>query len=291
MALFHDQPVALEARLHGYMDEINALVAAPDSELSRQNVHVTAIVALSEEVLGALDMVVSRLQEESRDRINRFRFMQAYLLATTLAVLLLQGMFIFQPAVNLIQKETENLEAANRELQRLSNADGLTGIANRRLLDEFLEREWSRAARQGTSLTLIMVDIDFFKNYNDTYGHHDGDECLKRVANALEASVKRSSDLVARYGGEEFAVVLPDTSFHGGVVVAEKLRSEVEKLQIEHRESPLMKVVTISLGVATIIPGPSRSPEDLIVLADQLLYQAKQQGRNRAVAHDFTAGA
>lgn len=173
-----------------------------------------------------------------------------------------------------------SLAAVNEELQRLTLADGLTGIANRRYFNEYLEREWRTAKRQEHSLGLIMADIDFFKRYNDTYGHQAGDSCLKAVAAILDSGVSRAADLAARYGGEEFAVVLPDTDLAGALHIAEHLRRQVEKMGWEHREAPSGHV-TISLGVAALVPTAGSSPEELIKLADQALYQAKQSGRNR----------
>jgi two-component system chemotaxis family response regulator WspR len=195
----------------------------------------------------------------------------------------LEALFIFQPAALTIRRETENLAAANLELQRLSNLDGLTGIANRRLFEEFLGQEWQRAVRQREQLTLIMIDVDHFKFYNDTYGHQAGDDCLRRLADVLKANVKRTTDFVARYGGEEFIVVLPDTGADGAAEVAERLRAAVAALAIPHSASPVSDVVTVSLGTATALPVPGGSPADIVAMADQAMYRAKQQGRNRFV--------
>lgn len=179
------------------------------------------------------------------------------------------------------KKIEQKLHEVNRMLSRLSALDGLTGIANRRSFDEYLEREWKRALRYGNPLSLVMLDIDFFKNYNDTYGHQKGDDCLKQVAGVLETSLKRPSDLAARYGGEEFAIVLPDTDFEGAVAVAERLRLNVESLRIPHIRSQVSPYVTISVGVASAVPDRASTPEGLISAADAALYRAKREGRNR----------
>jgi len=175
------------------------------------------------------------------------------------------------------------LEALNEELHRLTLVDGLTGIANRRYFDEYLEREWRTGLRQQKPLSLIMADIDFFKLYNDTYGHQSGDDCLRDVASVLDKSIKRVTDFAARYGGEEFTIVLPDTELDGAMFVAEKIRKRVEDLQIPNSETP-GRCVTISLGVASMLPSMGVSPSSLIALADKAMYQAKNSGRNRVVS-------
>jgi diguanylate cyclase (GGDEF)-like protein len=181
----------------------------------------------------------------------------------------------------LLRRMVLALEEANQKLERLSFLDGLTNIANRRRFDEFLEREWRRGLRDGTPISVIMTDIDFFKAYNDTYGHEAGDEILKTVAGVLSATLNRPADLVARYGGEEFVVVLPGTDFSGAALLAERLRGAVEGLQIAHTGSRVGVHVTISLGVATVVPQRGVSPDALVAAADQALYQAKHDGRNR----------
>jgi two-component system, chemotaxis family, response regulator WspR len=180
-----------------------------------------------------------------------------------------------------VKKRTKELMIANEELRRISFLDGLTGIANRRYFDEFLEREWHRAKRGKTSLALLMLDVDCFKNYNDTYGHLAGDECLKKIATLLKATMKRPTDLAVRYGGEEFAVVLPDTNVEGARIVGEKIRRGVEQLGISHKNSSISKVVTISIGIATMSVIDGGEPITMIADADNALYQAKQCGRNQ----------
>ncbi len=177
-----------------------------------------------------------------------------------------------------LQKE---LEESNIELERLSSIDGLTGIPNRRSFDEYLAKEWGRSVREENSLSLLLIDIDFFKKYNDGYGHQGGDDCLRKVATELANTMRRSSDMVARYGGEEFAVVLPNTDIDGAVVIAEELRSAVEMLALEHEFSDVAEFVTISLGAAGIPPQSGEDSASLISLADEALYEAKAEGRNR----------
>jgi diguanylate cyclase (GGDEF)-like protein len=157
----------------------------------------------------------------------------------------------------------------------------LTQLANRRRFDEYLDGEWQRLAREGAPLSLILCDIDFFKTYNDTYGHQAGDNCLQQVAKAISFAVKRPADLVARYGGEEFAVILPTTDAEGAVQIAEEIRSKIQVLQIAHASSKVSKYVTLSLGVVSTIPCHESFPAALIAAADKSLYQAKAEGRDR----------
>lgn len=187
-------------------------------------------------------------------------------------------------SILVIAHDITDRKRAEEMLQRLSSLDGLTEIANRRKLDEYLDREWKRAIRTEHPLSLIMCDIDFFKDYNDAYGHLKGDECLKKVAMTLCNKLRRPGDLVARYGGEEFVAILPDTEAEDAGLLAEALRTGVEALGITHSSSSISKVVTISLGVATLIPQRDSSPDQLIMAADQALYQAKRDGRNQVVS-------
>ncbi|MEY6431083.1 diguanylate cyclase [Thioalkalicoccus limnaeus] len=175
-----------------------------------------------------------------------------------------------------------NLKIKTDLLEKLSMQDGLTDIPNRRRFDERLVEEWARASRNGQPLSLAMMDIDHFKPYNDHYGHGAGDECLRRVARALQASVSRPPDFVARYGGEEFVALMPDTDGNGARHVAERLRRTIEALAIPHQHSKTAAIVTLSIGVATR-PTACRETDRqrLLELADQALYRAKQHGRNQ----------
>ena len=178
---------------------------------------------------------------------------------------------------------TRKLDVANRELRRLSSIDGLTGIANRRQFDETFAREWRRSVRMKRPLALVMCDIDFFKQYNDMYGHQAGDECLCRVARSIEQSVRRPGDRVTRFGGEEFTVVLPETESAGAAAMAEKVRAGIEALAVPHGGSEASKVVTIRAECAAMMPQASNRASDLVHWADAALYEAKRQGRNRVV--------
>ena len=180
-----------------------------------------------------------------------------------------------------VAERTAALAQANDELLRLANLDGLTRVANRRRFDEYFAQEWKRLARERRPLSLIMCDIDYFKRYNDTYGHLMGDECLKRVADALMNVARRPADLTARYGGEEFSVILPNTDADGAMLVANAIQQGVEALRIEHAASNAADHVTISVGVSTLIPRHDGAISDLIGMADIALYEAKTHGRNR----------
>jgi two-component system chemotaxis family response regulator WspR len=186
-----------------------------------------------------------------------------------------------------IREMQKQLEQSNAELKRLSSLDGLTGIANRRHFDETLEKEWRRCMRENAELSLILIDIDFFKPFNDTYGHQGGDDTLQKVAKVLAETACRSSDLVARYGGEEFVVVLPSTDAKGVAALGEKLRAAVEKLAIPHEASQANTVVTISSGATTISPKDSVTIEEFIETADKALYQAKENGRNQIICNPY----
>ncbi len=178
------------------------------------------------------------------------------------------------------------LEDKNRLLERLSALDTLTGIANRRRFDDVLRQEWKRAARDGSFLSLLFCDIDQFKLFNDTYGHQAGDDCLVRVAQAMEDTLHRPADLASRYGGEEFVGLLVDTDPEGARLLAERVRARVEALDIEHASSEVSDVLTVSLGAATTVPETGMRSEDLVRLADKALYAAKQAGRNRVALAD-----
>jgi diguanylate cyclase (GGDEF)-like protein len=177
----------------------------------------------------------------------------------------------------------QELVVLTGKLQKLSVVDGLTGIANRRNFDDELSRAWRRAQRESSPVALIIADIDHFKGFNDRYGHQAGDDCLRRVAQMLAQTIKRPFDLVSRYGGEEFAVLLPDTGNAGAEQLAEAMRKAVESLNTGNLHAKDARRVTISAGVATVIPQPGSEPARLIGVADGCLYRAKREGRNRVI--------
>jgi diguanylate cyclase (GGDEF)-like protein/PAS domain S-box-containing protein len=174
----------------------------------------------------------------------------------------------------------QRLQEANELLQHLSTIDGLTGVSNRRTFDKRLEMEWNRGLRSSAPLSLLMLDIDFFKAYNDTYGHQGGDGCLKQIASIIQETLGRSTDLLCRYGGEEFCVILPETDKFGAKIVGEKIRTAIEVLKIPHSGSKILPWITISIGAATMIPNVYTSFMNLVSNADKAVYKAKFDGRN-----------
>jgi diguanylate cyclase (GGDEF)-like protein/PAS domain S-box-containing protein len=176
-------------------------------------------------------------------------------------------------------RDVTDEKRAQVALEQLATRDGLTGLANRRCFDDTLQAEWQRALRQQQPLSLLMVDVDNFKQYNDAYGHLGGDECLQRIASAVSSEM-RANDLVARYGGEEFAVILPNQSLKGAAIVAERIRCRVEQLHLPNLGSK-QHVVTVSIGAATALAAAENDPSQLVAIADSALYRAKHMGRNR----------
>ncbi|WP_404376091.1 diguanylate cyclase [Vreelandella aquamarina] len=197
--------------------------------------------------------------------------------------LLIQYREISEALEGRVRERTQELEEANQQLEKLSRIDGLTGVINRRYFEEVLAREWSTALRNGLSMTVIMLDIDYFKAFNDYYGHQAGDHCLQSVARSLQQRLRRGNDLVARYGGEEFIITLQDTNREQAMAMGESLRRGIADLDIPHEDSPL-HVVTVSIGVAVREPDSDiKSTFELIKKADDALYQAKLTGKNRVV--------
>ncbi|MFH1153089.1 MAG: diguanylate cyclase [Pseudomonadota bacterium] len=185
-----------------------------------------------------------------------------------------------EQTIQQLKDREQELSIANQELSRLASLDGLTQLANRRMFDEYLLQVWRLQLRNKSPLSLILCDIDYFKRYNDTYGHQAGDDCLKEVAMKLKESVKRPADLAARYGGEEFVLILPDTNREGAVHVAQRIKGEIKALQIPHANSDVDSHVSLSMGVSSLFPSDLYSAEVLIKTADEALYDVKRKGRN-----------
>jgi diguanylate cyclase (GGDEF)-like protein len=190
----------------------------------------------------------------------------------------------------LVETSAREVEFMNQELANLAAKDSLTDLANRRRFDEHLLRELERLTRHTRPLSLIMLDVDHFKGFNDTYGHVGGDDCLRGISQVLHTTPKRPGDLLARYGGEEFACILPETAFSGAVAFASELRKGIEELAIPNSASLVSDVVTVSIGVVTVACSRGLKPEMIVELCDQQLYRSKQEGRNRVSGTDLLEG-
>lgn len=195
---------------------------------------------------------------------------------------------ISPPIVLMRVSNHMKLTRALSKLSALSSTDGLTSLANRRHLDDRLKKECSGIRRPISPLSMILLDIDFFKSYNDTYGHLAGDDCLKTISHILSRTVQRSPDLVARYGGEEFCCLLPSSDYDNAMLIADKIRNNILAREIENKGSEISEFLTASFGVVTIMPDGSITPEKLIEMADENLYSAKAKGRNAVVGKDCT---
>lgn len=191
-----------------------------------------------------------------------------------------------QEEIEQNQEARATFQRLKQELQNLATIDGLTQIPNRRRFDEYLNQEWDRLTREQEPLSLLLCDVDFFKRYNDTYGHQAGDSCLRIVAQTISRTAKRTSDLVARYGGEEFTIILPKTNLSGAIAIAETIQQQIENLHIPHPQSDVSEFVTVSIGIASQIPSRNDSVDNLIAKADRALYLAKARGRNRVVVEE-----
>ncbi len=174
----------------------------------------------------------------------------------------------------------KELEERNAKLERLSSLDGLTGLFNRRYFDDNLIKEWKQATRNNSPLSLLIVDIDYFKNYNDYYGHLEGDDCLRKVALSLYEALMRPADIIARYGGEEFTAILPNTGSEGARKVARRMMAHVAQLSIVHEGSSVAETITVSIGASSGFPSEKLSPTSLLDYADKALCKAKKNGRN-----------
>ena len=180
-----------------------------------------------------------------------------------------------------LKKTARKLKAANKKLEEMASQDGLTNLANRRLFDKIIKKEWQQAQKRNNCLGLIMLDIDYFKRYNDYYGHQTGDDCLKELAAVMKEVISPEKDLAARYGGEEFAIILPESNLRKIEAVTKKLQAKIDNLKIEHPDSPIANYVTVSIGGVVTRPQRNKSFEQLIEKTDDLLYKAKKNGRNQ----------
>ncbi len=259
------------------------------TELTTQKLFTTTVAALrSFHTLTTLESSKKELERIALENIQLYQQLEEYsrtleqkVIARTVE-LELKNQQLKQEIRDRQRAETA-LQKANQELQRLAILDFLTQVANRRRFDQYLFQEWQRLRREQKPLALIMCDVDYFKRYNDTYGHPSGDNCLQQVAQAISRAVKRPADLVARYGGEEFAVILPNTPTKAAGIVAEGIRSEIQRLQSPHTQSLVSSYVTLSMGVTSLVPTQKLGSEVLIAIVDKALYEAKQQGRDRAI--------
>jgi diguanylate cyclase (GGDEF)-like protein len=186
-----------------------------------------------------------------------------------------------QQLQRMLEERSQQLEKAGKQLRDMTNGDPLTGIANHRTFQDELRLQWRRTARSRLPLTLLMIDVDWLKDFNESKGHQSGDECLRQIANALRLQLQRPGDLVARYGGDEFAVVLAETDASGGLAVAEKMRQAVEELELTWGPELERQRITVSVGAATTVPSPQEPATSLVAAADRALSMAKRNGRNR----------
>lgn len=254
--------------------------------------HIAILAALENNFASLLSQTLNKapfpLYANPADAANSVRMQQAvHVMPLEIAGLPRHCVVQITDVSMAVARERKLRELAT-ELESQTLVDGLTGIANRRRFDLHLDDEFRRAKRNATPLSLIMIDVDYFKDYNDNYGHQHGDQCLVQIAAALSGTLHRACDLVARYGGEEFTVVLPETNEDGAMQIAEAMRAEIEGLNIEHAYSGVAKFVTVSLGVSTTIPEHLAKTGSLIHAADRALYQAKRSGRNCVVMYADT---
>ncbi|MFH1136617.1 MAG: diguanylate cyclase [Pseudomonadota bacterium] len=280
MLQLFDQMESSRAAVAAAAKEILVIWDQEDS-LERIRALVSGIQRDGRQALDWLDQAASRYSAEAQGRVAGIKFINYFFLFAVFAVLLCDALFVFRPAVSRIGRHIEEMNLAAEKLRRLSEQDGLTGAPNRRVFEEYFQTEWQRAQRTRRPLSLIMLDVDFFKNYNDTYGHQAGDDVLVEIARSTIANARRPADLAARYGGEEFVVLLPETELDGAGQVAEKIARDIEGLAIAHSASSVASVVTVSLGVACLTPCRETSPTALLKAADEALYLAKNRGRNQ----------
>jgi diguanylate cyclase (GGDEF)-like protein len=217
--------------------------------------------------------------------IDWFKFAHFYGLGSLITLIIValierQERFAFLQEL-LVAHQTVELDRLNRALDRMSREDPLTTLANRRAFDDALNQEWERAKREQQSIALLYMDVDFFKLYNDTYGHNIGDVCLRRVAQTLKQALRRPADLAARYGGEEFVVLLPNTNVDGAIDVAQRIIKHIDALALPHSRSKTAPHVTLSIGITFTVPQKQTTLTEFLAKADSALYKAKENGRHQ----------
>ena len=243
---------------------------------------IAAPLMVYDQVIGIINLISEKTEAYKNEDLTLLNSLTSQIAAAIQTALLSQyNQDYFYILEDSLVKWTFALEQANKQLQKLALVDELTQITNRRGFEQYFNREYRRMKRDKKSLSLIIADVDYFKNYNDRYGHKAGDSCLKQIAQTINFSLKRAGDLVCRYGGEEFAIILPDTDSYGAVHLAETIREQIQKLNIIHESSTISNVITLSLGVATTMSTTASQPDIMLKAADDALYQAKQQGRDR----------
>jgi diguanylate cyclase (GGDEF)-like protein len=285
-----DQPVNIQALYQAFSADHQVLMATNGEQALKLAINKQPDLVLLDVMMPGMDghEVCRRLKADESTRDIPVIFVTAHSdeASETLGLEMGAVDFISKPInpkiVRARVKTHLTLKAQSDLLRHWVYIDGLTGVHNRRHFDERLASEWARAVRNGTELSVVLLDVDFFKRYNDRYGHQAGDDCLRRLATCMRDSSRRPADLVARYGGEEFVCLLPETPLAGALTVAGLLRDNVAAMGIEHADSAADRVVTVSLGVCCKPAGAAGSAASLLSGADAQLYQAKAQGRARA---------
>ena len=260
------------------------LLVAYSLTLSRMRFWYATGTSIGLALIYSICMAFLEMAEMREMQIFGFGYLLAIVICLATNYLMERGVRFHYLQARLLVIKSETLKLMNQELKNIASIDGLTQIANRRTFDQHIETEWSRGQRLETPLSLLLIDIDYFKQFNDTYGHQRGDACLVKLASIFSTFTRRPGDLVARYGGEEFVLLLPATEQEHAVQVANMLKTAVEKLNIQHEKSKEYGKVTISIGLSCLIPTKETSIRDLIQLADEALYSAKNGGRNQVVS-------
>ena len=243
---------------------------------------MAAPLMVYDRVIGIINLISDKTNAYKNEDLTLLTSLTAQIAAAIQTALFSQyNQDYFYILEDSLVKWTFALEQANKQLQKLALVDELTQITNRRGFEQYFNREYRRMKRDKKPLSLIIADVDYFKNYNDRYGHKAGDHCLKQIAQTINSTLKRAGDLVCRYGGEEFAIILPDTDSYGAVHLAETIREQIQQLNIIHESSTVSNLITLSLGVATTMSTTASQPDIMLKAADDALYQAKQQGRDR----------